>query len=166
MVNPAIFQDVNFIYDVRMYAVIENARSRVSLTRLYRQRWDGPGRPCIRTPKVFFEKENSAVIYLLSIVARFEDICSCLLCLLALTSLSSSPSDPSSDVHFFFSSILPADSLSLAWTLPAPFAKGTTGAWSILLMAHTRVAVDLGLKNRVVYLHCRIKERRKRDTIR
>lgn len=113
----------------------------------------------------YFGKENSTVIHLLSMVARFEDICS-FFCVCSPSRASLHLSWQSLRRTFFFSSIIRADSLSLAWTLPAPFTKGTTGAWSILLMAHTRVAVDLGLKNRDVYLQCCIKERRKRDAIR
>jgi len=45
--------------------------------------------------------------------------------------------------HVFFE---PA--LSPARTLATPLAKGSFGAWSILLMTHTRVVVDLGLKAR------------------
>jgi len=62
----------------------------------------------------------------------------------------------------FFPSILWAGSLSLARTLATPFAKGSFGAWSILLMAHTRVVADLSLKARAaspLHLRC-IKERK------
>lgn len=151
MVNLAIFQDVNFIYDVRMYAIIEVARSRISLTPVS-PLMERPGTPLYSDTEGIFGKENSAVIHLLSMVARFEDICS--------SFCACSPSRTSLHLlaiplrRTFFFSILRADSLSLAWTLLVPFTKGTTGAWSILLMAHTRVVVDLGLKNRVVCLHC------------
>lgn len=83
-----------------------------------------------------FGKENSAVTP--SRVARFEDICSSLLCVLALASLvlriSSRPH------RRFFSVYSPGRVfISLLDRLPTPFAKGTSGAWSILLMVRTRV---------------------------
>lgn len=75
MVNLAIFQDVNFIYDVRIYAIIEVARSRISLTPVS-PLMEWPGTPLYSDTEGIFGKENSAVIHLLSMVARFEDICS------------------------------------------------------------------------------------------
>lgn len=101
------------------------------------------GRP--ETPSRFsdiegiFRKENSTVTPSRSTLRRHMFVP---LCLFILARLSSSSRDA------FFPSILWAGSLSLARTLPTPLAKGSSGAWSILLMAHTRVVVDLGLKDR------------------
>lgn len=85
-----------------------------------------------------FGKENSAVT---------PSRCSTLrrhmfvpLCLIALTSLSTY----SLAMLFFHLFYGPALYLSL----PTPLTKGSSGAWSILLMVHTRVVVDLGSKNR------------------
>lgn len=97
-----------------------------------------------------FEKENCAVTpSRWSTLRRHMFV---LLCLLALARLSSSSCDPSST---FFFSILRIGTLSLAWTLLTFHAKGTTGAWSILLMARTRVVVDLDLKNCVMPALCK-----------
>lgn len=119
------------------------------------------GQPLYSDTEGIFGRENSSVIYVPSFDGSTLRRHMFLLCLLALSRASLHLLAIFPMTYIFFSSILPANSLSLAWTLPAPFAKGTTGAWSILLMV--RVAVDLGLKNRVVYLHRRIKEQRKRD---
>lgn len=87
MVNLTIFQDVNFIYDLRMYAIIEVARSRFSLT-LVSPSMGQLGTPLHSNTKSIFGKENSTVIHLLSSTLRRHMFV--LLCLLALTSLSSS----------------------------------------------------------------------------
>lgn len=123
-------------------------------------------RPRASDVEDIFRPAAAALRRVRRVSARHEDICRPFVVLLASRFSSSSSSsrtrDPSAASFFPPPSILPGRffiSRSLG-RYRRPFTKGTSGAWSILLMARTRVAVDFGNSRRIIARHTSIVVRR------
>ena len=120
------------------YSFVKVTGSRVSLT-LVSHRLGGPRRPCVSwTSRVVLRKKIAPLLPSRSTLRKYIFVSLCLFTLIRFSSR---------DTFFLFSAMALRLFISCSNATDAPCEREGFGAWSILLMAHTRIVVYLSLKD-------------------